>query len=61
MPEDSYVDTSPGAPNLQRTVNAEGQPDGDTCQEAMSLLNHTTDNSDFPEDERDLSGLSEAC
>lgn len=31
--------------NFQRTVNVERQLDGDACQEAMSLLNHTTDNS----------------
>lgn len=45
MPPESSMDTSPRGPNLQRTVNVERQLDGDACQEAMSFLNHTTDNS----------------
>ncbi|XP_029598007.1 uncharacterized protein LOC115180226 isoform X3 [Salmo trutta] len=45
LPPNSPIDFSPGGPNFQRTVNAERQLDGDACQEAMSLLNHTTDNS----------------
>lgn len=44
-PPDISADTSPGGPNLQRTVNVERQLDGDTCQEAMSLLSRTKDNS----------------
>ncbi|XP_029627067.1 uncharacterized protein LOC115205346 isoform X1 [Salmo trutta] len=61
LPPNSPIDFSPGGPNFQRTVNVERQLDGDACQEAMSLLNHTTDNSlIFPEDERDLSAPSEA-
>lgn len=45
LPPNSPIDFSPGGPNFQRTVNVERQLDGDACQEAMSLLNHTTDNS----------------
>uniref|UniRef100_G3PV52 Uncharacterized protein n=1 Tax=Gasterosteus aculeatus TaxID=69293 RepID=G3PV52_GASAC len=45
QPPNSPIDFSPGGPNWQRTVNVEGQLDGDACQEAMSLLNHTADNS----------------
>lgn len=45
LPPNSPMDFSPGGPNFQRTVNVERQLDGDACQEAMSLLNHTTDNS----------------
>lgn len=45
LPPNSPTDFSPGGPNFQRTVNVERQLDGDACQEAMSLLNHTTDNS----------------
>ena len=45
MPPNSPIDFSPGGPNFQRTVNVERQLDGDACKEAMSLLNHTTDNS----------------
>ncbi|XP_041739687.1 uncharacterized protein LOC121571949 isoform X2 [Coregonus clupeaformis] len=45
LPPNSPIDFSPGDPNFQRTVNVERQLDGDACQEAMSLLNHTTDNS----------------
>lgn len=39
------MDTSPGGPNLQRAVSVERQLDGDACQEAMSLLSRTEDNS----------------
>ncbi|KAF1374263.1 hypothetical protein PFLUV_G00248120 [Perca fluviatilis] len=45
LPPNSPIDVSPGGPNFQRTVNVEKQLDGDACQETMSLLNHTTDNS----------------
>lgn len=45
LPPNSSIDFSPGGPNFQRTVNVERQLDGDACQEAMSLLTHTTDNS----------------
>ncbi|XP_077953082.1 uncharacterized protein LOC120811960 [Gasterosteus aculeatus] len=45
QPPNSPIDFSPGGPNCQRTVNVEGQLEGDACQEAMSLLNHTADNS----------------
>ena len=45
VPPNSPIDFSPGGPNFQRTVNVERQLDGDACKEAMSLLNHTTDNS----------------
>lgn len=45
LPPNSPMDFSPRGPNFQRTVNVERQLDGDACQEAMSLLNHTTDNS----------------
>lgn len=45
MPPESSMDTSPRDPNLQRTVNVERRLDGDACQEAMSSLNRTTDNS----------------
>ncbi|XP_045065989.1 uncharacterized protein LOC121556360 [Coregonus clupeaformis] len=45
MAPNSPIDFSPGGPNFQRTVNVERQLDGDACQEGMSLLNHTTDNS----------------
>ncbi|XP_015236450.1 PREDICTED: uncharacterized protein LOC107088658 [Cyprinodon variegatus] len=34
-----------GGPNSQRNVIVERQLNGDACQEAMSLLNHTTDRS----------------
>ena len=37
--------SSSGGPTFPRVVNAEEQLDGDACKEAMSLLNHTTDNS----------------
>ncbi|XP_059905311.1 uncharacterized protein LOC132455466 [Gadus macrocephalus] len=45
VPPNSAICFSPGGPNFQRTVHVERQLDGDACQEAMSLLNHTTDNS----------------
>ena len=45
VPPNSAICSSPGGPNFQRTVHVERQLDGDACQEAMSLLNHTTDNS----------------
>lgn len=44
LPPNSPMDVSLGGPNLRRTVNVDRQLDGDACQEAMSLLNHTTDN-----------------
>ncbi|XP_025760321.1 uncharacterized protein LOC102075687 isoform X2 [Oreochromis niloticus] len=44
-PPNRLTDSSSGGPNLQRTVNVIHQLDGDACKEAMSLLNHTTDNS----------------
>ncbi|KAJ8347940.1 hypothetical protein SKAU_G00265290 [Synaphobranchus kaupii] len=45
LPPNGSTDLSPGGGlNFQRTVNVERQLDGDACQEAMSLLNHTTDN-----------------
>ncbi|XP_035801978.2 uncharacterized protein LOC111565451 [Amphiprion ocellaris] len=34
-----------GGPNFQRSIVVEKQLDGDACQEAISLLNHTTDSS----------------
>ncbi|KAJ8346761.1 hypothetical protein SKAU_G00281620 [Synaphobranchus kaupii] len=44
LPPNGSTDLSPGGGlNFQRTVNVERQLDGDACQEAMSLLNHTTD------------------
>ncbi|KAK1893136.1 Replication origin-binding protein [Dissostichus eleginoides] len=43
MPPNSPVDL--GGPNFQRTVDVERQLDGDACQEAMSSLSHTSDNS----------------
>ncbi|XP_039464811.1 uncharacterized protein LOC120438476 [Oreochromis aureus] len=43
-PPNRLTDSSSGGPNLQRTVNVKHQLDGDACKEAMSLLNHTTDN-----------------
>jgi len=42
LPPNSSIDFA-GGPNFQRTLNVEEQLDGDACQEAMSLLNHTTD------------------
>ncbi|XP_045916886.1 uncharacterized protein LOC123977887 [Micropterus dolomieu] len=44
LPPSSSVAVFPGGPNFQRTVNVERQLDGDDCQEAISLLNHTADN-----------------
>lgn len=44
LPPSSSVAVFPGGPNFQRTVNVERQLDGDACQEAISLLNHTADN-----------------
>ncbi|KAJ8381346.1 hypothetical protein SKAU_G00021240 [Synaphobranchus kaupii] len=45
LPPNGSTDLSPGGgPDFQRTVNVERQLDGDACQGAMSLLNHTTDN-----------------
>nr|XP_020470893.1 uncharacterized protein LOC109968746 isoform X2 [Monopterus albus] len=37
--------SSKGGPECQRATNLEGQLDGDAYQEAISLLNHTTDKS----------------
>ncbi|CAI5642751.1 unnamed protein product [Oreochromis niloticus] len=34
-----------GGPNSQRPINVDMQLDGDACQEAISLLNHTSDTS----------------
>ncbi|XP_056451866.1 uncharacterized protein LOC130386969 isoform X3 [Gadus chalcogrammus] len=45
VPPNSAICFSPGGPNFQRTVHVERQLDGDACQKAMSLLNHTPDNS----------------
>ncbi|XP_035760249.1 uncharacterized protein LOC102797629, partial [Neolamprologus brichardi] len=36
---------SSGGPNYQRPINVDMQLDGDACQEAISLLNHTSDTS----------------
>ncbi|XP_054870864.1 uncharacterized protein LOC111574890 isoform X2 [Amphiprion ocellaris] len=42
----SYVNQcSRRGPNFQRSIVVEEQLDGDACQEAISLLNHTTDTS----------------
>ncbi|XP_028252236.1 uncharacterized protein LOC114453878 isoform X2 [Parambassis ranga] len=45
MSPNTSTDISPRGPNFQRTVNVERQLDGSACQEAISLLNHTTDKS----------------
>ncbi|KAM9759956.1 uncharacterized protein ACNS7B_006346 isoform 2-T3 [Menidia menidia] len=45
VPLSSTNYTSSGGPNIQRTVIVEKQLDGNACQEAISLLNHTTDRS----------------
>ncbi|XP_030576890.1 uncharacterized protein LOC115774023 isoform X2 [Archocentrus centrarchus] len=45
VPPSSSKDISCGGPNIQRNVVVERQLDGDACQEAISLLNHTTDRS----------------
>lgn len=51
----------PGGPHFQRTVDV-GRLDGDARQEAMSLPQpYHRQFPDFPEDERDLSALTEAC
>ncbi|XP_061752540.1 uncharacterized protein LOC133550630 [Nerophis ophidion] len=44
-PPSSSLNLSSGGPKFQRIVNVDSQLDGDACQEAVSLLNHTTDNS----------------
>ncbi|XP_061752442.1 uncharacterized protein LOC133550479 [Nerophis ophidion] len=44
-PPSSSLNLSSGGPKFQRIVNVDNQLDGDACQEAVSLLNHTTDNS----------------
>nr|XP_054604582.1 uncharacterized protein LOC129165435 [Nothobranchius furzeri] len=43
VPPSSSSEISSGGPNVQRAVNVEIQLFGDACQEAISLLNHTTD------------------
>ena len=45
LPANSSNDFSPGGQDFQKTVHVERQLDGDACQEAMSFLNHITDNS----------------
>ncbi|KAK7938984.1 hypothetical protein WMY93_002310 [Mugilogobius chulae] len=42
-PQSSPSDLTLGGPTSPRTVKAVQQLDGDACQEALSLLNHTTD------------------
>lgn len=42
---DDVLDSSTGGPKCQRATNFEGQLYGDACQEAISLLNYTTDRS----------------
>lgn len=45
LPLDSPHDVSPGGPKCQKATNFEGQLDGSSCREAMSLLSQTTENS----------------
>lgn len=40
-----FVCFSSGGPNYQRPINVDMQLDGDACQEAISLLKHTSDTS----------------
>lgn len=45
LPLDSPHDVSPGGPKCQKATNFEGQLDGSSCREAISLLSQTTENS----------------
>nr|XP_024660205.1 uncharacterized protein LOC106675329 [Maylandia zebra] len=44
-PSSSTGFTQGGGPNYQRPINVDMQLDGDACQEAISLLKHTSDTS----------------